>query len=67
MASSLAKIEFGNEVSTLDLCEGGSHYMDAWYIMLMLIPMTLTFMQGHSGSGDGKQFSVESVRHLSKQ
>ena len=34
--------------------------------MLMLIPVTLTFMQGHSGSEEEK-VSVKSSRHLSRQ
>ena len=34
--------------------------------MLMLIHMTLTFMQGHRWSGE-ETFSVESSRHVSKE
>ena len=43
-----------------------SRLIYAWYIMLMLTSMTLTFTQGHSRSGE-KKISVESSRHLSKE
>ena len=41
--------------------------MDAiLYYMLMLVLMTLTFMQGHSGSAKAKTTSVECSWQLSK-
>ena len=41
-------------------------YMAYYIYMLMLILMTLTFMQGHGGSGEEKS-SVQLSQHLSKQ
>ena len=34
--------------------------------ILMLVSMTFTLMQGHNGSADEKNLSVELSRHLSK-